>query len=51
MLYIYMLVKHADTFQVEFASILVQIKVRLYLNIYKALNPANTLVLTAVFKL
>ena len=46
-----MLVKHADTFQHEFMSILAQTRIHIYLDIYRALNPAKTLKLTTVLKL
>ena len=46
-----MLAKLADTFQLEFASIFVQIKSSVYLNIYDAPKPVKISVMTAVLKL
>ena len=46
-----MLANRADTPQLEFASIFLQIKIHMYLNIYNAPKPVKFPVMTSVLKL
>ena len=47
----YMLVKRADTFQLESVSIFAQIKIHTFINTYKAIKHVKILVMRAALKL
>ena len=47
----YMLVKRADTFQLEFVSIFAQIKIHTFINTYKVIKHVKILVMRAALKL
>ena len=47
----YMLVKRADTFQLESVSIFAQIKIHTFINTYKVIKHVKILVMRAALKL
>ena len=47
----YMLVKRADTFQLESVSIFAQMKIHTFINTYKGIKNAKILVMRAALKL